>query len=128
MRVDALAGILGMVIASGAFGKGESPPGEVVIAEGSGVEVNGCFLELEFTCDGPEGRLAGLVEDCGEKPGNIGMGLLEGDCVAVGNALYCVDRVVVGLSVSVSKRYALETGPFPENGLRSGDVLRAVGR
>lgn len=126
MRLGAIAGMVGIVVGSGTFGGGQPRPGEVVIEEGSGVEVNGCFVQLEHTCDGPQGRLAGLVEDCGENPDGLSMGLLEGDCVALGNALYCVERVVVGQSVSIAKRYALDTGPFPENVLRAGDVLRAV--
>jgi hypothetical protein len=123
MRIGDLAGIIGIVSASGSLGGGQPPAGEVVIQEGSWAQVNGCIVELAHTCDGPEGRLAAIDEDCGENPSMLGMGPLEDDCVALGDAVYCIDRVAVGPSVSLIKRY-----DTADTRLQSGDVLRAARR
>lgn len=123
MRAGAIAGIIGVVTTSGAVGRGEPTSGEIVIQAGTGIEVGGCFVEVECGCEGSQGRFAALTAHCGEKGDGLGMGLPEGDCLMLGDGLYCIEHVDVGRSVSIAKRYTVD-----HDDIRAGDVLRAATR
>jgi len=88
----------------------------IEVVEGTMAELGECTLEVEHTCEGPYGRVVMLVPDCGgDNKLGLGMGLVEGDCVMLGDGYYCVVRVDVGRGAIFERRYTAEAG-----------VLRAI--
>ncbi|MEZ4223535.1 MAG: hypothetical protein R3B13_21485 [Polyangiaceae bacterium] len=106
---------IGVILATTLAGS-STRSGDIKLVRGTVTEIEQCFVETHFTCEGQRPLVALSVNCDGDNELGLGMGVRGGDCFRIRDAIYCVDAVS-STGALLQKRYDV-TDDVPPTGSR----------